>query len=71
MVDVNPATERKHPQGRPRAIPEWAFVTVSRLRLAGLGYRRIATVLDRDYGVSANYAAVERLVKGRPPYHEV
>ena len=60
------AGERRGP-GRPRSIPERLFVTVLRLKLAGLGYRAIANELN-GLGVSTSRGSVERLVKGLPPY---
>ena len=42
---------------------------VLRLKLAGLGYQRIANQLRR-LGVVTSRGSVERLVKGLPPYDD-
>ena len=56
-------------RGRNRSIPERLFVRVLRLKLAGLGYKRIAQELNR-LGVATSRGSVERLVKGRRPYND-
>lgn len=64
-------TERKHNQGRPRSIPPELFVKVLRLRLGGMSYNQIAILLDEEDCLSTTRGSVERLVKGRSPYHDV
>ena len=54
-------------KGRPRSIPETFFVTLLRLRLKGLGYRRIAAELTRR-GAPTTAGSVFRFIHELPPY---
>lgn len=58
-------------RGRPRSIPRSLFVTIQWLYLGGLGYRRIARVLEERFDVYTTRGSVERFVRGKPPYDEV
>ena len=54
-------------RGRPQSIPPDFWGLVFQLYGAGLGYRAIATHLNK-LGTFTTKSSVERLIKGRPPY---
>ncbi len=58
---------QRKPSGRPQSIPETHFVTLLRLRLRGMGYRRIASELSR-LGAPTTAGSVFRFVHELPPY---
>lgn len=52
--------ERK--AGRPRIIPEELIPRVVELYRLGLGYRAIARELGKQYGISADWSTVRRVL---------
>jgi transposase len=52
----------KPKRGRPRAIPAELEAVVVKLYETGYGYRKIAKILMKEHGVSANFASIRRLL---------
>jgi intein-encoded DNA endonuclease-like protein len=48
--------------GRPRVIPDELTPKVLDLYKEGLGYRKISKELTRQYGISADWSTVRRLI---------
>jgi len=61
MEEVKQARQRKG--GRPRAIPQSLVPRVLSLYGQGLGYRAISGVLDKEFGVVADWSTIRRLIK--------
>jgi len=60
MEMVAPAKKDLRKPGRPRAIPEKYEKVVSSMYEEGYGYRAIARVLRKKYGLNPDYTSVRR-----------
>jgi transposase len=49
--------------GRPRAIPSKLEPAVVELHKRGYGYRAVARILRNEYGISADFSTVKRVLK--------
>ncbi len=62
--------ESRQKVGRPRAISVNLVPVLRELRAKGFGYKRCATILRNDYGISLHWTRIRDFVKGRSCYSE-
>lgn len=60
MERVTPAKKDLRKPGRPRAIPDEYERVVSSMYEEGYGYRAIAGILRKKYGLNPDYTSVRR-----------
>ena len=60
MIMVMSGENHARKSGRPRAIPEEYEPVVVELYAHGYGYRAIARILRREYGLNPDFTSVRR-----------
>jgi hypothetical protein len=60
MERVEVESKRARKAGRPRAIPEEMWPVLVELYRQGYGYRAIAHILRKDYGLNPHYSSVRK-----------
>ena len=60
MEMIEAVSNRARKPGRPRAIPEEMDPVLVELYNRGYGYRAIARILRKDYGLNPHYSSVRK-----------